>query len=212
MLYPHVVADGRRRAIDLAHFPRANRYLESHRERLSRRHYVVDSGRQWYEIWVPHHPAQWSLPKIVFPDIAVEPRFFLDRSGAVVNGDCYWITLRPGRQSDWLLLMLAVANSSFIVRYYDTAFHNQLYAGRRRFMTQYVKHFPLPDIASRPAQQAIALVGQLVAAPTSPSAKARVLGEEPTTTGNPPGPSQREREIDELVWQAFGLSAAAERR
>ena len=157
VLYPHVVAGGRRQAIDLASFPRAGRYLETHRERLSRRRYVVDSGRQWYEIWVPHNPAEWSQPKIVFPDIAVEPRFFLDRSGAVVNGDCYWITLRPGRQEDWLLLMLAVANSSFIVRYYDIVFHNQLYAGRRRFMTQYVKQFPLPDIESRSAQQTIAL-------------------------------------------------------
>ena len=87
---------GRRQAIDLAVFPRASRYLESHRQRLSRRQYVIDSGRQWYEIWVPHNPKEWSLPKIVFPDIAAEPRFFLDRSGAMVNGECYWITLRPG--------------------------------------------------------------------------------------------------------------------
>ena len=93
--------------------------------------------------------------KSSFPTSRPSP-VFLDRTGAVVNGDCYWITLRPGHEPDWLLLMLAVANSSFIVRYYDTAFHNQLYAGRRRFMTQYVKHFPLPDIASRPAQRAIA--------------------------------------------------------
>ena len=209
VLYPHVVANSRRRAIDLARFPRAGRYLETHRERLSRRQYVVDSGRQWYEIWVPHNPAEWSLPKIVFPDIAVEPRFFLDRSGAVVNGDCYWITLRPGRQEDWLLLMLAVANSSFIVRYYDTAFHNQLYAGRRRFMTQYVKHFPLPDIESRPAQKAIALVRQLVAAPIGPSATARVRVGEAARSGNPPGPAQWERDVDDLVWQAFGLAATA---
>ena len=79
VLYPHFVANGRRRAIDLAVFPRAGRYLESHRKRLSRRRYVADSGREWYEIWVPHNPKEWSLPKIVFPDIAAQPRFFLDR-------------------------------------------------------------------------------------------------------------------------------------
>jgi len=196
VLYPHVVAEGRRRAIDLAAFPRASRYLEGHRQRLSARQYVVDSGRQWYEIWVPHNPQEWSLPKIVFPDIAEEPRFFLDRSGAVVNGDCYWITLRPGRHPDWLLLMLAVANSSFILRYYDTAFHNQLYAGRRRFMTQYVKHFPLPNIESRPSQGAISRVRQLVA---------------PRTVSLAPRLAELEREVDDLVWRAFGLIAPAER-
>jgi adenine-specific DNA-methyltransferase len=210
VLYPHDVADGRRQAIELAAFPRAARYLESYRERLSRRQYVADSGRQWYEIWVPHNPKEWALPKIVFPDIAVEPRFFLDRSGAVVNGDCYWITLRPGHHADWLLLMLAVANSSFIVRYYDTAFHNQLYAGRRRFMTQYVKHFPLPDIESRPSQGAIARVRQLVAAPIAPL----VAGAVPVGSawgGHPPRLAELEREVDDLIWRAFGLVAPAER-
>jgi hypothetical protein len=206
VLYPHVVANGRRQAIDLANFPRANRYLESHRERLSRRRYVADAGRQWYEIWVPHNPEQWALPKIVFPDIAVEPRFFLDRSGAVVNGDCYWITLRAGRQADWLLLMLAVANSSFIVRYYDTAFHNQLYAGRRRFMTQYVKHFPLPDITSQPAQNAIELVRQLVAVPAVSARRADVAPGETTSDDHPLDLGQKEREVDALIWQAFGLA------
>ena len=177
-----------------------------------RRQYVVDSGRQWYEIWVPHNPQEWSLPKIVFPDIAVEPRFFLDRSGAVVNGDCYWITLRPGRHPDWLMLMLAVANSSFIVRYYDTAFHNQLYAGRRRFMTQYVKQFPLPDIESRPSQGAIARVHQLVAAPIVPLAANSVAAGNGACRSISSPLTELEREVDDLVWQAFGLVAPAEDR
>ena len=44
------------------------------------------------------------------------------------------------------MLMAAVANSTFITRYYDIVFHNKLYAGRRRFMAQYVSQFPLPDL------------------------------------------------------------------
>jgi adenine-specific DNA-methyltransferase len=210
VLYPHVVIDGRRHPVDLTAFPRASRYLESHRVRLSRRHYVVDSGRQWYEIWVPHNPTEWSLPKIVFPDIAEQPRFFLDHSGAVVNGDCYWITLCPGRHADWLLLMLAVANSTFMVHYYDTAFHNQLYAGRRRFMTQYVKHVPLPDIESRFSQHAIARVRQLVAAAVPPF-DATATSDDRVGGCHPPSRrAELERETDNLVWQAFGLVAPAE--
>ncbi|HEX4145310.1 MAG TPA: N-6 DNA methylase [Pirellulales bacterium] len=212
VLYPHVVADGRRRAIDLTDFPRASRYLEGHRQRLSRRQYVVDSGRQWYEIWVPHHPHEWTQPKIVFPDIAEQPRFFLDCSGAIVNGDCYWITLRPGRPADWLLLMLAVANSSFIVRYYDTSFHNQLYAGRRRFMTQYVKHFPLPDIESHASQGAIARVRELVMAPVAPLTASSKRVASQAANDRMSRRAELEQEVDALVWQAFGLTAPAERR
>ena len=157
VLYPHVTRNGRRAPIDLAEFPRAGRYFEQHRDRLCRRHYVTGSGREWYEIWVPHSPDDWRQPKIVYPDIAKDPRFFLDTSGAVVNGDCYWITLRGGRDPALLLLLAAVANSTLATRYYDVAFHNKLYAGRRRFMAQYVKKFPLPDLRGSCARQIVSI-------------------------------------------------------
>lgn len=185
VLYPHITANGKRQPVDLRSFPGAGRYLESHRKRLTSRRYVIEGGRQWYEIWVPHNPEEWAKPKIVFPDISEEPRFFLDSTGAIVNGDCYWMTLRPGFGMEHLLLMLAVANSSFITRYYDIKFHNKLYAGRRRFMAQFVKHFPLPDAKSKCARRAIQCVSQLVKS----SESARNL----------------EAEIDGLVWQSFGL-------
>jgi methylase of polypeptide subunit release factors len=185
VLYTHAVENGRRVAIRLKDYPRARAYLESHKERLSRRRYVVEAGRQWYEIWVPQNPADWRHPKIVSPDIAEEPRFCFDPSGAIVNGDCYWMTLRPGFEPDWLLLLLAVANSSFVTRYYDIAFHNKLYAGRRRFMTQYIKKFPLPDIDCPVTRRIIQLVGE------------RVARKVPDHV--------RETEIDRLVWESFGL-------
>jgi hypothetical protein len=95
------------------------------------------------------------------------------------------MTLRPGFKSDWLLLLLAVANSSFVTRYYDIAFHNKLYAGRRRFMTQYIKKFPLPRLEAPVAQRIIQVVGERIAK------KAR--------------DEARESEIDQLVWESFGL-------
>ncbi|HEV3439519.1 MAG TPA: N-6 DNA methylase [Gemmata sp.] len=162
VLYPHETKGGKRRSIDIHNYPRAAAYFESHRPRLENRHYVIDAGRKWYEIWVPHQPEDWSKPKIVWPDIAEEPRFFLDLTGAVVNGDCYWLTLKESVHPDWLLLMLAIANSTFAIRFYDTLFHNKLYSGRRRFMTQYVAKFPLPALDSPCAQQMVSIVSRLV--------------------------------------------------
>jgi len=185
VLYTHTVENGKRVPIRLKDYPGARAYLESHKERLSSRRYVIEAGRQWYEIWVPHNPSDWSRPKIASPDISEEPRFCFDPSGAVVNGDCYWMTLRPEFKSDWLLLLLAVANSSFVTRYYDIAFHNKLYAGRRRFMTQYVRKFPLPPLEAPVAQRIIQLVGERIA--------------------NKMPDEDREMEIDQLVWESFGL-------
>ena len=165
-MYTHTTEHGKRVPIDLAKFPRAKAYLESHREQLGSRKYVTDAGRRWYEIWVPQQPADWARRKVVFPDISETPRFFLDDLGAVVNGDCYWITLLPGKSESWLFLMLAVANSRFIERYYDTMFNNRLYAGRRRFLTQYVARFPLPDLISALAQEAIRLARERTAEST----------------------------------------------
>jgi hypothetical protein len=86
---------------------------------------------------------------------------------------------------DWLPLMLAVANSTFITRYYDAVYHNKLYSGRRRFMTQYVGGFPLPSLGSPCCKKIVRVVSRLVRE-----------GQASDTT---------EKEIDSLVWEAFGL-------
>ena len=166
VLYPYQLDALRRQPVDLQAFPLAAAYLETHRQRLAGRKYVADAGRDWFEIWVAHQPADWAKPKIVWPDISAQPRFFLDASGAIVNGDCYWIKLRSGVDPDWLYVMLAVANSTIATTFYDTVFHNKLYAGRRRFMTQYVKEFPLPALDSKLGQQIVRTVRQLVEGPT----------------------------------------------
>ena len=142
ILYPYKDSNGRAEPIELASFPRTAAYFEQHRERLERRNYVVAAGREWFEIWVPHKPALWKKPKVVFPDIAVSPRFAIDNSGAIVNGDCYWILIED---EDLAEVVTAVGNSSFCTWFYDVACGNFLYAGRRRFMTQYMNHLPIPE-------------------------------------------------------------------
>jgi adenine-specific DNA-methyltransferase len=186
VLYPHVVCDGRRAPIDLQRYPRAAEYFSRHAERLKRREYLRNSGRRWYEIWVPHHPALWKEPKIVFPDISETPRFCLDTSGALVQGDCYWMTLKPGLDADWLLLILAVANSTFITKFYDLVYHNKLYSGRRRFVTQFVQNFPLPPLNAMGSRKIVNLVRELIQTQC--------------------GAADRENTLNRLVWEAFGVA------
>jgi len=187
VLYPHEVSGGVRKVVDLGRYPRAKAYLESHRDRLEKRRYVKEAGRQWYEIWVPQDPQGWSAPKIVFPDISPDPRFGLDLQGRLVDGNCYWITLRPGPDPDTIYLLLGVANSRLMSRFHDLAFNNKLYASRRRYMTQYVSQYPYPDIASPASRKLIALVKEAVQ--TRASAEDEWL----------------DAQVDGLVEEAFGL-------
>jgi len=187
ILYPHVFSEGRRHPVDLAEYPRSAAYLEDSRTVLEARQYVLEAGRQWYEIWVPQDPRAWAQPKLVFRDISEEPTFWIDQEGSVVNGDCYWLICKDPTQTDFLWLAAAVGNSTFIERFYDYRFHNKLYAGRRRFITQYVELFPLPDPQSAIAQAIITKAKAVYEC--IPSAKA----------------DQLQKELDAMIWMAFGL-------
>jgi adenine-specific DNA-methyltransferase len=188
VLYPYTDDHGKRQLIDLHDYPRAARYLRSFREILERRQYLADAGRKWYEIWVPQNPSDWLKPKIVSPDINSRNIFFLANPGWIVNGDCYWVTLRPTTPEFTLEAMLAIANSSFIIRFYDVMFHNRLYAGRRRFMSQYIERFPVPKAKS------VRTISESV------SGLLRAQAE-----GNHAHVLELEEEVDSLVWESFGL-------
>ena len=184
ILYPHTILEGKRCAVNLASYPRSKAYLEEYRNQLEGRKYVIEAGRKWYEIWVPQDPKAWKKAKIVFRDIVEHPTFWLDLDGTVVNGDCYWISC--SEKNELTYLALAVGNSSFIECFYDRSFNNKLYAGRRRFMTQYVEHFPLPRIDSAPAIQLIKMSKQTF----------ECTSEKKT---------ELMHTVDKLVWKAFGF-------
>lgn len=187
VLYTHEIRNGRRRPIELSRWPKAEAYLLDNAEVLKARKYVADAGRAWYEIWVPQDPAAWSRPKLVFPDISEGPRFYHDTSGRLVNGNCYWIPAMTPELEPLLLLAQAVCNSRLMRKYHDLVFQNKLYAGRRRYFSQFIEQYPMPDPGSAAAQKIIGLVGAIHAAPSEQHAAHLVA------------------RVDDLVEEAFGM-------
>ena len=187
ILYPHEATSRGRRPVDLSLYPKSASYLEKHRDVLEARTYVIKAGRSWYELWVPQDPAAWSSPKIVFPDISEKPTFWMDVDGGIVNGECYWLKCDNEGENDLLWLALAVANSTFIESFYDHRFNNKLYAGRRRFITQYVEQFPLPDPSREETKEIISLAKSIHATFSSSASEQKIA------------------DLDALVWRVFGL-------
>jgi len=188
ILYPHMIIQGKRGVANLDNYPKTFRYLEKYRDILEARSYLIDSGRLWYEIWVPQDPSAWDIPKIVMRDISEKPTFWMDLSKSVINGDCYWITCKKPQQVELLWLMLAVANSTLAEAFYDHRFHNKLYAGRRRYNAQYVKEFPLPDPNTSLAKQIIQTTKKIYDLVQTDKV------------------AELDEVLDQLVWQAFGFN------
>jgi len=184
VLYPYDLRSSTRLALNLDLLPRTQKYLESNRTRLESRRYLLESRRQWWELWVPQRPSEWSSPKVVCPDISESARFFYDTSGAVVNGDCYWMTVHDRRLA---MIMMAVGNSPLGMAYYDAVCGNRLYAGRRRFITQYVERFPIPDPSLSSVDTLVSKVESLVNGSCGTRRHAV------------------EDDVNALVYQAFGL-------
>lgn len=161
ILYTHEVRDAKREAIDIERYPCAAAYLRQYRERLERRKYVIKANRKWYEIWVPQDPLALGRPKLIFPDISPRPMFFYDNEGLMVDGNCYWI-ISEKENTDMLFLIQGIANSNLMTRYHELVFNNKLYAGRRRYLTQYVEKYPMPERHSVHSRRIVDLVKKLV--------------------------------------------------
>ena len=161
VLYPHLAVDRVKSVIDLEKYPRTKRYFEEYEEVLRARKYLIDAGREWFELWVPQNPFYWKFPKLVFPDISAVPRFYFDKSGKIVNGNCYWIVATEKKDEEKLLLIQGVSNSNLMTKYHDLVFSNKLYSGRRRYFSQYVQNYPLPDMDTLEAKNIINTVKKI---------------------------------------------------
>ena len=188
IFYPHTHIKGKRAVINLDKYPKALNYLKNYKNDLEKRTYLIEAGRNWFELWVPQDPSLWEHPKIVFWDIAKEPMFWMDFDGSIVNGDCYWLPCTNPHNMDLFWLALAIGNSTFIEDFYDHKFNNKLYAGRRRFMTQYVKKFPLPNPKTENSIKIIQLTKEIFNKKSD-----EII-------------YKNRKKINELIWQSFGFN------
>jgi len=110
-------------------------HLRPYRKELESR----ATRQEWYELQQPQalYAAAFGKPKIVFPDIAKEPRFALDKWGAYVGNTAYAIPVND-------FYLLGVLNSKAVEEFY-LELSAQVRGGYLRFIFQYVTKIPIPD-------------------------------------------------------------------
>ncbi|MFL5539201.1 MAG: TaqI-like C-terminal specificity domain-containing protein, partial [Longimicrobiaceae bacterium] len=182
-----------RRGVDIDRYPAVKAHLARWRSALEPRPRGWPASKEWegrkpgsyrwYEIQdeVAYH-AHFAAPKIVFPDIAKEPRFAFDRDGAFVANTGYIIPVED-------FFLLAVLNSRAVEAFYAEA-SAQVRGGYLRFVRQYVERIPIPRAGPRDREAVAGLAHRCVEAGGAGAAVA-----------------EWEAEIDDRVASLYGLSA-----
>lgn len=149
VIYPHEKKGSNVIHIDLEYYPKTKDYLSVNRKKLEERHYVIKSGKKWFEIWNPRSPDWFDRPKIVTPNLSTENSFAYDE-GIMVLGkksyyyldhDCYGILLSSMNRTDHLYL-LGILNSKVLEFYIK---HLSPYCAGKyfRYMTGYLEQLPI---------------------------------------------------------------------
>ena len=125
-----------------------------HCERLESRSCVQKGGKPWYA-WHETPPMQEILrPKIVFPDIAKEPRFWPERAGEIIpRHTVYYAVPEEGVSFDRLLRYLnSPPAKEWMEAHCQRAANSYL-----RLQSRVLRRLPVPTEVAQVRQGALAL-------------------------------------------------------
>lgn len=122
--------------INIERYKAIFKHLQSYQPQLEKRY---DKGKFWWELRACDYYEDFDKPKIIFPDIAKEPRMSFDRSGFYMGNTAYFI---PENN----LALLAILNSKLVFFYFSrnaTVLGDVDTGGRLRWFRQDVEKIPI---------------------------------------------------------------------
>jgi len=163
LLYPHRRDNNSTKPVNLDNYPNTKSYLNSHRNELERRHYLKEAGREWFEIWVPQNPDDFNEKlKIVTCDISNTNKFALDMDRFYCIDSCYYIILSEKNDTSYKFT-LGLLNSKLFEFYHKRVSSTHIYANKYRYMTSYMKNYPIIYDPNGPAgNQIIQIVDKII--------------------------------------------------
>lgn len=163
--------------VDIGRYPAVLEHLRQWEDRLRRR---TDQGDHWWELRSCDYYDAFDKPKIIYPDIAKEPRFHLDREGVYFSNTTYFIPTDDE-------FLLAVLNSSILWEYaknHLSVMGDIEKGGRLRFFSRDFLKFPIPHADDEQKKRIKLLARKCLESINCDH-------------------SEEENEIDELVYSAY---------
>ncbi len=126
--------------LELADYPRLDKYLISHQDTLLRRHVAKKSPKSWFRTIDRINPALTSRPKLLIPDIKGFANVVLEDGHFYPHHNLYYIV------SDyWDLRALQAVLISGIARLFISIYSTKMNGGCFRFQAQYLKRIRIPN-------------------------------------------------------------------
>lgn len=141
------------RLVDLAEFPRLQRYLLTHKDRLTKRHVAQKSSANWYKTIDRIQPALTHTPKLLIPDIKGEAHIVYESGHLYPHHNLYFIT-----SDAWDLRALQAVLLSGIARLFVETYSTRMQGGCLRFQAQYLRRIRLPRWSDVPLETQRALI------------------------------------------------------
>jgi type I restriction-modification system DNA methylase subunit len=157
-------------------------HLEKYKDMLENR----ALNQKWYELQQAQlrYAKEFAKPKIIYPDIAKEPRFTLDRTGSYIDMTVFALPCED-------LFLLGILNSYPAWKYLSSSsavLGDVDKGGRIRLKRQYIENLPIPEASSKERED----IGKLV----QKCLDAKGVGCE-----------ELETQIDQIVYKLYGLTA-----
>lgn len=168
-------------------YPAVYAHLEKFKSELINRNISETNVRyEWYALqrYGSMYHEEFEKPKLVWLEISDRANYAYDEQGMYLTNSAYFLT---SKETD-LKYLLAMLNSK-LIDFYFSQLTAKIAGGRKRYTKQYVEQIPIPQLPTSEQAPLVALVEQILAK--------KKQGQDT---------SELEREIDERVFELYGLS------
>lgn len=144
VIYPYHVVNDKTLAVNMANYPKTNKYLSQFEKKLKARKSLNGTNKKWFEYIRPREKNWFERPKIITPNISATNNFALDlkpRGEYYVDHDAYAITVKSN-DVDELIFICGLLNSrlaEFFVKNISPMFSGGYY----KYHTQYLDQIPV---------------------------------------------------------------------
>jgi len=126
--------------VNLAKYPRLQRYLEARREVIAGRHCAQKAPAKWYRTIDRITPTLAARPKLLIPDIKGEAHIVFEGGELYPHHNLYYVT-----SDEWDLRALQAVLLSAVTRLFVTSYSTKMRGGFFRCQAQYLRRIRIPD-------------------------------------------------------------------